>query len=137
MPEIIVSSINDLPKAAEKVIEIFKEIRIIAFYGKMGVGKTTLIKEICTTLGVEDEVNSPTFTIVNEYESNLYPIIYHFDFYRIESKEEIHEIGFSEYINFGDLILMEWPEKLEDELPEDCLKVYIEETDNNKRIIKW
>jgi tRNA threonylcarbamoyladenosine biosynthesis protein TsaE len=137
MSEIIVSGVDDLPNAAKEFIKLLDDNRIIAFYGEMGAGKTTFIKSICEILGVEDEVNSPTFTIVNEYKSDKFPNIYHFDLYRIGSKAEIYDIGFSEYMNYGDLIFIEWSEKLEDELPENCLKVYIEETDNNNRKIKW
>ena len=137
MAEILISSLDTIDDAALKFAEILKEHRIIAFYGEMGAGKTTFIKALCNVLGVEDEVNSPTFTIVNEYDSPLYSPIYHFDFYRIDSLRELYEIGFSEYIDSGELIFFEWPEKIEDILPEECLRVNIKITDNGGRVISW
>ena len=117
---------------------------VYAFYGKMGAGKTTFIKAVCQELGVEDEVTSPTFAIVNEYsidrvQSSKFNVqcIYHFDFYRIKRLEEAYDIGFDDYIDSGNLCFIEWPELIEELLPEDAIRVEIEETDNGSRIVRF
>jgi tRNA threonylcarbamoyladenosine biosynthesis protein TsaE len=110
--------------------------KIFAFYGKMGVGKTTFIKAVCEEMGVTDVVNSPTFAIVNEYLDGQGNTIYHFDFYRIKSEREVYDIGFDEYIDSGSLCFIEWPELIEDFLPEETISVYIEEAPDGTRTIK-
>lgn len=138
MQKFNVSNIDQLNAVAKEIIKKFDNYKIIAFYGEMGAGKTTLIKEICCELGVNDDVNSPTFTIVNEYYSHNFSPIYHFDFYRIESIKELYEIGFQEYIDNGGLLFFEWAEKLGDYLLDDkVLKIFIEISDNNNRIIYY
>jgi tRNA threonylcarbamoyladenosine biosynthesis protein TsaE len=102
----------------------------------MGSGKTTLIKSICEELGVEDTINSPTFAIVNEYEDRSGRTIFHFDFYRIKSIAEVYNMGYEEYIYSNALCFMEWPELIEELLPEDCIKVYIEEDIDGSRTIR-
>ena len=112
---------------------------VIAFYGKMGAGKTTFIKALCEELGVEDVITSPTFAIVNEYSlplgGRLERALYHFDFYRIKKIEEVYDMGYEDYFYSGNLCLIEWPELIEDLLPEDALRVTIEEQPDGSRII--
>ncbi|HON55097.1 MAG TPA: tRNA (adenosine(37)-N6)-threonylcarbamoyltransferase complex ATPase subunit type 1 TsaE, partial [Bacteroidales bacterium] len=108
---------------------------VIAFYGTMGAGKTTFIKAICKVLGVPDTVNSPTFTIINEYRTKEGKSIYHFDFYRIDKIEEAYDIGFDEFVENGNLSLIEWPEKIETLLPDNTLRVQINVLENEVREI--
>ncbi len=110
---------------------------VYAFYGSMGAGKTTFVSALCEVLGVEDEVASPTFTIVNEYQAADGTPIYHFDFYRIERVSEALEIGYEEYVYGDGICLMEWPEKIEPILPEDVLKVSISEQEDGSRLIEF
>lgn len=133
---ITINGIEDYPQAAREFVELLDKGRIFAFYGKMGSGKTTFIKSICEELGVEDSINSPTFAIVNEYEDRNQNTIYHFDFYRIKSIEEVYNMGYEEYL-YGDAIcFMEWPELIEELLPEETLKVFVEETEGGARSVK-
>lgn len=120
--------------AAKTFVDGIGDRRIFAFYGSMGAGKTTLIRAICRQLGVQDDVASPTFAIVNEYRSGmldgcLAPLgtqpVYHFDFYRIRQPQEVFDIGFDEYIYSGNLCLMEWPELIEQYLPSETTPVHI------------
>ena len=108
--------------------------RIILIYGEMGVGKTTLIRELVKELGYTRDISSPTFSIVNEYEL-LENLVYHFDFYRIESEEEIYDIGFEDYLQTGNWIFIEWPEKVKHFIHEQVNEIYLFEEDNNKRSI--
>ena len=112
--------------------------RVVAFYGKMGAGKTTFIKALCEELGVEDVITSPTFAIVNEYtiEDNGQSI-YHFDFYRIKKLEEVYDMGYEDYFYSGDLCLIEWPELIEEILPEEAIRVTIEEQPGGSRTLSW
>ncbi len=124
-----VGSLEEIDKVAEEFIRYISESdlqsNIFAFYGKMGAGKTTFIKAICKALGVQDNVNSPTFTIINEYKSAKGFPIYHFDFYRINRLQEAYDIGTEDYFSGSGLCLIEWPEKIAEILPEDCIKVSI------------
>ena len=133
---IIVNGLKDYPEAAKKFTEFLDKGNIFAFYGKMGSGKTTLIKSICEEMGVEDSINSPTFAIVNEYEDREQRTIYHFDFYRIKSVEEVYNMGYEEYIYSDAICFMEWPELIEELLPEECIKVYINENEDGSRTIR-
>lgn len=121
-----VKTTDDLPIAAGKIVETFKGCNVIAFYGIMGAGKTTLIKEICKRLGVCDRISSPTFSLVNEYKANHGKKIFHFDFYRINSPEEVYDMGYEDYFYSKHLCLIEWPEKIERMLPENTIKIKIE-----------
>ena len=133
---ITINGIEDYPQAAREFVELLDKGRIFAFYGKMGSGKTTFIKSICEELGVEDSINSPTFAIVNEYEDRNQNTIYHFDFYRIKSIEEVYNMGYEEYL-YGDAIcFMEWPELIDELLPEETVKVFVEETEGGARSVK-
>lgn len=121
-----VENIHDLPRAAEEIIEHFKRQSVVAFYGEMGAGKTTLIREIATQMDVIDNVTSPTFALVNQYNTQQGDKIYHFDFYRINKIEEAYDLGYEEYFDSGNLCLVEWPEKIEALLPSDALIINIE-----------
>ena len=134
MTEIIIHSIDSIDKAAREFVAHIGQRRIFAFYGGMGAGKTTFIKAVCQQLGVTDTVSSPTFAIVNEYDSDLGPI-YHFDFYRIKKLSEVLDLGFEDYAYSGNLCLMEWPELIEEILPEETICVRIEEIANGKRLL--
>ena len=125
----VVKDLSEIDKVAEDFIRYVSESdlqsNIFAFYGKMGAGKTTFIKALCKALGVKDIVNSPTFTIINEYKSaNGFPV-YHFDFYRINRLQEAYDIGVEEYFCGDGLCLIEWPEKIAEILPEDVINVTI------------
>lgn len=132
MSEIIIHSLEDIKRAASEFVALIGERRIFAFYGHMGAGKTTFIKAICEELGVTDAVSSPTFAIVNEYASTM-GSIYHFDFYRIKRSSEVLDLGFEDYAYSGNLCLMEWPELIEEFLPEETVDVHIEEIEGGKR----
>lgn len=133
---ITINGIEDYPQAAREFVKLLDRGRIFAFYGKMGSGKTTFIKSICEELGVKDSINSPTFAIVNEYEDRNQNTIYHFDFYRIKSIEEVYNMGYEEYF-YGDAIcFMEWPELIEELLPEEAVKVFVQEMDGGARSVK-
>lgn len=132
---ILISSINDVQQAANDFLKAIGNYRIIAFFGAMGVGKTTFIKAICKTLGTNDIVNSPTFSIVNEYDYDTDKKIYHFDFYRLKNAEEAFDFGIEEYWNSNNFCLMEWSEKIAPILPDNCLRVDISETSNGTRNI--
>ncbi len=133
-----IHSVDELSIAAEALTEAMQESNVFAFFGAMGAGKTTFIKSICKMLGVENVVNSPTFAIINEYVRPNGEPIFHFDFYRLNSLQESIDIGYQEYIESGHLCLMEWPEKIENLLPDNCVYVYIQSDDNTGlRTIYW
>lgn len=136
--EIRIENINDICTAAEEFISGMGSGKVFAFYGKMGSGKTTFIKSICECLGVEDVITSPTFAIVNEYSSlSTGEQIFHFDFYRIKKIEEVYDMGYEDYFYSGSLCFIEWPELIEEILPEDAVKVYISEQENGVRTITF
>ena len=130
-----IPDLKSLPLVADEFVKAIGDRRIIAFYGKMGVGKTTFIKALCERIGVTDVINSPTFAIVNEYRSGSGEPVFHFDFYRIKRADEVFDIGFEEYIDSGCLCLMEWPEMIEDYLPEETVKVVIAENTDGSRTL--
>lgn len=134
--EIKIQSLNDIHGAAREFIKAMDNNAVFAFYGKMGAGKTTFIKALCEELGVTDMITSPTFAIVNEYRSEkTAELIYHFDFYRIKKLSEVYDMGYEDYFYSGALCLIEWPELVEELLPEDAKKVKIEEQADGSRII--
>jgi tRNA threonylcarbamoyladenosine biosynthesis protein TsaE len=133
--QITISSIEQIHDAAHQFIEAMGHRKLFAFYGKMGVGKTTFIKAVCEQMGVTDVINSPTFAIVNEYLDGDQRPIYHFDFYRIKKPAEVLDIGFEDYINSDACCFMEWPEMIEGFLPEDVIKVTMEEHDDGSRTV--
>ena len=134
--EIKINSLDDIREAAREFIQHIGEARVFAFYGKMGAGKTTFVKAICEELGSTDVITSPTFAIVNEYTSNDTPI-YHFDFYRIKKLEEVYDMGYEEYFYSGALCLIEWPELIEEILPDDAVRVSITEQEDGSRTIMF
>ena len=135
MTEIIINGTSDLPRAARVFLAHKGGSNVVAFYGSMGAGKTTFITAVCEALGVKDVVNSPTFTIVNEYRDGAGEPVYHFDFYRINRLSEALDIGLYEYLDSGALCLIEWPECIEELLPEDTLKVQILVEDADTRTL--
>ena len=132
---LIARNISDLEMVAAKVIQMGKSFNIWRFEGEMGAGKTTLIREICNQLGVEDNVNSPSFGLVNEYLDQSGDLIYHFDFYRIDELEEAEKIGVGEYFYSGNLCLIEWPEKIHPLIPSRCMVIDIQIKEDQQREI--
>lgn len=120
-----VNNIEGLAEVSDYLISLRNTADVVAFYGSMGAGKTTLIKDLCHRIGVTDEVNSPTFAIVNEYITDEGEPVYHFDFYRIKKLEEAYDIGYENYFYSGHLCLIEWPELIEPLLPEHYVRVDI------------
>lgn len=135
--EIQFKTLNDLPAAASQFLQALGERKQIAFYGAMGVGKTTFIKEICRQLNVVEVVTSPTFAIVNEYHTTDNQFIYHFDFYRINKLEELFDFGYEDYLFSNNYCFIEWPEKGEDLLPSHILKVNLTEMPDGSRNISF
>lgn len=135
--KLTIKNIDTIHETAREFINEIGEHRVLAFYGKMGAGKTTFIKALCEEMGVEDVITSPTFAIVNEYTDGEQNPVYHFDFYRIKKLEEVYDMGYEEYFYSGDLCLMEWPELIEDLLPEDTLRVTISENEDGQRTVEF
>jgi tRNA threonylcarbamoyladenosine biosynthesis protein TsaE len=151
--EIKIQDLEHIREAAREFISHIGERRVFAFYGKMGAGKTTFVKAICEELGVQDVITSPTFAIVNEYgtpsnspclggdqksslsREDLGGSIYHFDFYRIKKLEEVYDMGFEDYFYSGALCFIEWPELIEDILPDDAVRVSITEQEDGTRMV--
>ncbi|EFL46943.1 hydrolase, P-loop family [Prevotella disiens FB035-09AN] len=135
--EIKIESLATIHEAAKQFIAGIGDNKMFAFYGKMGAGKTTFTKAICEVLGVKDVITSPTFAIVNEYTDREGQPIYHFDFYRIKKLEEVYDMGYEDYFYSNHLCLLEWPELIEDILPENTIKVTIEEQPNGTRVVTF
>ena len=131
-----INSLAEYPAAAKWFTTFLQQGHIFAFYGKMGSGKTTFIKSLCEELGVEDTINSPTFAIVNEYKGGKGETIFHFDFYRIKSLAEVYNMGYEEYFYSNALCFIEWPELIEELLPEEAVKVTITEESDGTRTVK-
>ncbi|MBI1836703.1 MAG: tRNA (adenosine(37)-N6)-threonylcarbamoyltransferase complex ATPase subunit type 1 TsaE [Flavobacteriia bacterium] len=135
--ELEINNLNELP---EKAIQFFNELnhrKVIAFDGQMGAGKTTFITAILKAIGVEDIEGSPTYSIVNVYDSPAYGKIYHFDLYRLNSEIEAFDIGIEEMLYSGCYCFIEWPEKIQNLLPENTIWVYIRTTEDNRRTISF
>ena len=130
-----INSLDELNVAAKELISAFNDDRVFAFYGKMGAGKTTFIQSICRALGSDDNVTSPTFALINEYNTAELDSIFHFDFYRIKDIEEAFDLGYEDYIYSGSYCLIEWPEMIEPLLPEKMVEVKIEVQEDNTRLI--
>ncbi len=129
-------SLEELPEIASQLIKSVPE-KILLFYGEMGVGKTTLIKEIARQLKVDDVVTSPTFSLVNEYQSRKGERIYHFDFYRIEQEEEALDIGIDEYFNSNAWCLIEWPERIKNLVPLNAVEIHLSRNDNGTMCLEF
>ena len=143
--EITIKNLDEMGEKARMFINTLGEQRVIAFYGSMGAGKTTFIRALCQELGVIEPVTSPTFAIVNEYEvvddqSSIHQSsikkVFHFDFYRIKRLEEAYDMGFEDYLYSGQLCLIEWPELIEELLPDDAVRVHITVNDDGTRSIR-
>ena len=131
--EIRIKNIDGISEAARQFIDNMGDSKVFAFYGSMGAGKTTFIKAVCEQLGVKDVITSPTFAIiVNEYEGP----IYHFDFYRIKRIEEVYDMGYEDYFYSGGVCFIEWPELIEELLPDDTIRVSITEQEDGSRLIE-
>ncbi len=138
MNKIICKSLEELPQIANTIVEAHADKRLFAFKGSMGAGKTTLIKAVCADLKVKDTVNSPTFSIVNEYFTESGNSVFHFDFYRIKKVEEVMDIGYEDYLYSGNYCFMEWPELIEELLPENVVYIHIEEDlETGNRIVSY
>ena len=144
--EIRIENLDNIRAAAREFIQHMGEARVFAFYGKMGAGKTTFVKAICEELGVEDVITSPTFAIINEYSIDNHDVqrstfnvqrIYHFDFYRIKKLEEVYDMGYEDYFYSGALCFIEWPELIEEILPDDAVRVSITEQEDNSRLVSF
>ena len=136
--EIKIKDIEHIREAAQQFIKHIGDHRVFAFYGKMGAGKTTFVKAICEELGVEDVITSPTFAIINEYQVMGAPsTIYHFDFYRIKKLEEVYDMGYEDYFYSGALCFIEWPELIEEILPDDAVRVSISEQEDGSRLVSF
>ena len=141
--EIIIKDMQHIAEAAQQFVNIIGDRRVFAFYGHMGAGKTTFVKAICEQLGVQDVITSPTFAIVNEYTVSSWPLaislqptaIYHFDFYRIKKLVEVYDMGYEDYFYSGALCFIEWPELIEELLPDDAVKVSISEQEDGSRVV--
>jgi tRNA threonylcarbamoyladenosine biosynthesis protein TsaE len=132
---ILIKDIKHLPAAAKRILEYTSGQKLLAFYGSMGAGKTTIIKAICRTLGAGDIVTSPTFTMINEYKTKDDKIIYHIDFYRIKKAEEVFDFGIEEYFSSGSYCFIEWPELIGGILPAETVKIKITVGDKEQRIL--
>lgn len=135
--EININNLESIREAARTFIGQIADHKVFAFYGNMGAGKTTFVKAICEELGVEDVITSPTFAIINEYHSETRQLtIYHFDFYRIKKLEEVYDMGYEDYFYSGNLCFIEWPELIEDLLPDDAVRVKIRENKDGTRTVQ-
>jgi tRNA threonylcarbamoyladenosine biosynthesis protein TsaE len=133
--EFEITNLELLDWAANQILDFSSNNKVIAFYGEMGVGKTTLIKALCKKLGIIDNVCSPTYTIVNEYSAVAGEVVYHFDFYRMKNEQEAFDFGYEDYLYSGNFCFIEWPEKIEGLLPENIIKVFLI-NENATRIVK-
>ncbi|MCG8582314.1 MAG: tRNA (adenosine(37)-N6)-threonylcarbamoyltransferase complex ATPase subunit type 1 TsaE [Bacteroidales bacterium] len=130
-----IHSLDNINAVAADFLSKYKNERVLAFYGPMGVGKTTFVKALCEELNVEDTVNSPSFAIVNEYHTPEDDIVYHFDFYRLKEEEEAYDMGYEDYLYSGHYSMIEWPEKIASLLPPGRLELTLVEEENGQRRI--
>ena len=132
-----IDDLDHIREAAREFIQHIGDHRVFAFYGKMGAGKTTFVKAICEELGVSDVITSPTFAIINEYSLPEGTPLYHFDFYRIKKLEEVYDMGYEDYFYSGALCFIEWPELIEEILPDDAVRVSITEQEDGSRLVSF
>lgn len=132
---ILIKDKKHLPVAAKHLLENTSGKKILAFYGQMGSGKTTIIKAVCNVLGADDIVSSPTFTLVNEYKTRKGDFLYHIDFYRIKKPEEVFDFGIEEYFSSGCYCFLEWPELINEILPPEAVRIKITVGSNEERIL--
>lgn len=138
MMKLTIRSLDTIRETARELVANMGQASVFAFYGKMGAGKTTFVKAICEELGVEDVITSPTFAIVNEYQSTKTGgPIYHFDFYRIKKLDEVYDMGYEDYFYSGAPCFLEWPELIEEILPNNAVKVTITEQEDGTRIVEF
>lgn len=135
MDSLVLKSLSDLNIIAAKFLRLMRDKKVFAFFGPMGVGKTTFIKALCNELGVIEIVTSPTFALVNEYQTEKSEVIYHFDFYRIEKIEEVYDFGYEDYFFSGNYCFIEWPDKIAEILPENVVFVQMVENQDGSRTI--
>ncbi|MBN2214454.1 MAG: tRNA (adenosine(37)-N6)-threonylcarbamoyltransferase complex ATPase subunit type 1 TsaE [Bacteroidales bacterium] len=135
MRSLTIPSLNELSAVAGQFLQLTRGTRKFAIHGKMGAGKTTFIKAVCDELGAKEVVNSPSFSIINEYQSGSGMSIYHIDLYRIRDKEELFDLGYEDYFYSNAYVFIEWPENAGELLPQDIIRVNIEEVENGGRII--
>ena len=135
--EIKINDLENIREAARQFIDAMGDQQVFAFYGTMGAGKTTFIKAICEEMGVSDVVTSPTFAIVNEYTTDNGQRICHFDFYRIKKLEEIYDMGYEDYFYSDALCFIEWPELMEELLPDNAIRVNIKENADGTRTVTF
>ncbi|MBO7161000.1 MAG: tRNA (adenosine(37)-N6)-threonylcarbamoyltransferase complex ATPase subunit type 1 TsaE [Paludibacteraceae bacterium] len=135
--QIHIPNTQSLPQAAAAFLQTIGNAKLLAFYGAMGVGKTTFVKALCEAMGVQDVVNSPTFAIVNEYTDAQGEAVYHFDFYRIKKQAELFDLGFDNYLDSGCFCLMEWPELVEELLPDETLRIHLVEQADGSRLLTF
>ena len=132
--QFVAANLGELDAVAKEILSFLEGQRILAIIGKMGAGKTTLIKSFCDVLGVQETVSSPTFSLVNEYTDAAGGSVFHFDFYRIQKLEEVYDIGYEEYFYSGNYCFIEWPEMISNLLPENHAKIHIEVNEKEGRI---
>lgn len=125
-------TLEEIDSAASEILKAFDGRKIIRFIGEMGAGKTTMIKSLSKLLGVDEEVTSPTFAIVNEYDGNGCRV-FHFDFYRVKNQQEAIDLGLADYFYSGEYVFMEWPQLVDDFMPDDVVTLTIKEIDPTKR----
>lgn len=134
--QLYINNLSEVRSVARQFISQMSGNTVFAFYGAMGAGKTTFIKAVCEELGVKETITSPTFAIINEYKDGEENSIYHFDFYRINKPEEAFDFGYEDYFYSGNLCFIEWPELVEQLLPDNAVKVYLSETESGSREIE-
>jgi tRNA threonylcarbamoyladenosine biosynthesis protein TsaE len=132
---IVIKDKKHLQSAAKQLVTVAGGSRILAFYGAMGAGKTTIIKAVCRYLGAGEIVSSPTFTLVNEYLSSAHGPLFHIDLYRIRKSEEVFDFGIEEYLSGGSYCFIEWPELIEEILPEGTIRIRITVQEHEERIL--
>ncbi|NOQ27335.1 MAG: tRNA (adenosine(37)-N6)-threonylcarbamoyltransferase complex ATPase subunit type 1 TsaE [Bacteroidales bacterium] len=135
MESLILKSLSDLSVVADKFLRLLRDKKVFAFFGSMGVGKTTFIKALCNELGVVEIVTSPTFALINEYQTDKVETIYHFDFYRINNIEEVYDFGYEDYFFSGNYCFIEWPDKVAEILPDNVVFVQMLENEDGSRTI--